>query len=331
VTSVRLKAAFRTALPYLAFAAVALGFLNFLWFMSETLPLNLIPSDGRVTAGHYFLWSKVNGGYVEVSRSFFEWVRFHEPTLFLSWPLVMMSMGYIVFAQLSGKIGGQTSPIVASERVRQVRDSGPLVTSTRSAGVVGSAWFSRPLVRIEIYPGGVVLKPLFMAERAILAGEISRVSPQGGLSARSVPDRHPVLGYGVAEVSSSYRPRGQFVEIEHAGIGMASPLMILGSGNWDIAQAISIVADAARAPIASDVLIPAQGNPMALPISRSEGLPALVTLGFNILGIIVTVALLWSGFAWAIPQLGLFGVAWTAVGVLIAAGNVRRLFIRRHG
>jgi hypothetical protein len=242
MTSAKPKATIGTALPYLAIAVVALGFLNFLWFMSETLPLNLIPSDGQVTGGHYFLWSKTNGGYVEVSRSFWEWVRFHEPTVFLSWPLVMIAMGYLVFAQLSGKMVGHTSRAVASERVRQVRDSGPAVASTRTAGLIGKVSFSRPLVRIEVYPAGIVIKPLFMPERAILASEISAVTPKGGLSAQSVRDGRLVLGYGVAEVPSSYRPRGQYVEIEHAGVGMASPVVILGSGNWEIAQAISRVA-----------------------------------------------------------------------------------------
>jgi hypothetical protein len=35
----------RKALPYLAFAVVLLGALNFLWFMAETLPLNLLPQQ----------------------------------------------------------------------------------------------------------------------------------------------------------------------------------------------------------------------------------------------------------------------------------------------
>jgi hypothetical protein len=52
MTAASLKARIGMALPHLAFVALAVGMLNFLWFMSETLPLNLIPSEGQVIGGH---------------------------------------------------------------------------------------------------------------------------------------------------------------------------------------------------------------------------------------------------------------------------------------
>lgn len=342
MTAARLKARIGIALPYLAFAVLAIGMINFLWFMSETLPLNLIPSEGQVVGGHYFLWSKTQGGLVEVTRSFWEWSRFHEKSVFVSWPLVMLALGYLVFARLGSRVGGARSPILASKRVRLVRDSGPLVVSTRSAGLIGRAWFSRPLLHIWVYPGGIVVKPPLMAGRAILAAEISSVTPMGGLSARSVPDRHPVLGFGVAEVSPTYQPRGQFVQIEHDGAGMASPLVLVGSGNWDTAQAIGRIADAAGGTSAARILTPAEEAPM--PSSASEPnaqgvaaqrgrwhhLPDPIELGTAILGAIISVAMLWFGIAWLIPQLGLFGVVWTAGIVLILALNARQFLLRRH-
>jgi hypothetical protein len=340
MTAARLNARIGTVLPYLAFAALAIGMINFLWFMSETLPLNLIPSEGQVVGGHYFLWSKTHGGLVEVSKSFWEWSRFHEKSLFISWPLVMLAFGYLVFARLGSRVGGAASPILASERVRLVRGSGPLVVSTRSAGLIGRAWFSRPLLHIWVYPGGVVLKPPLMAERAILAFEISAVTPMGGLSARSVPDRHPVLGLGVAEVSPTYQPRGQFVQVEHDGVGMASPLVLVGSGNWDTAQAIRRIAEAAGRVSAARVLRPAEEAPMPSSVFESNTvggvaqrgrwqlLPAPIELGMAILGAIIGVAMLWFGIAWFIPQLGLFGVVWTTGIVLILALNARRFVLR---
>ena len=342
MTAARLNAQIGIALPYLAFAALAIGMINFLWFMSETLPLDLIPSEGQVVGGHYFLWSKTHGGLVEVSRSFWEWSRFHEKSVFISWPPVMLSLGYLVFARIGSSVGGAVSPILASKRVRLVRSSGPLVLSTRSAGLIGRAWFSRPLLHIWVYPGGIVLRPPFMAERAVLAVEISAVTPMGGLSARSVPDKHPVLGFGVAEVSPTYGPRGQFVQIEHHGVGMASPLVLVGSGNWNAAQAIGRIADAAGGTSAAGVLTPAEEAPMpssasesnaqagAAQLGRWHHLPAPVELGTAILGAIIGVAMLWFGIAWLIPQLGLFGVVWTAWIVVILALNARRFLLRRH-
>lgn len=342
MTAAGLKARIGVALPYLAFLAVGIGMLNFLWFMSETLPLNLIPSEGQAIGGHYFLWSKTNGGLVEVSRSFWAWSRFHETSLFVTWPLVMLALAYLVVAQLQTKMGGHVSPILAAERVRQVRSSGPLLASTRSAGLIGSLWLSRGLVRIQVYPAGIVLKPLFSAEHAILATEISAVTPKGGLSERSVPSRFPALGFAVSQVPSTYMPRGPFVEIEHAGVGMASPLELVGSGNWGIAQAIGRVADAARetptarvqtqalaAPIQSSAAesnVAAPGG--AAQPDRGQHFPAPIELGLAILGAIIGVALLWFGIAWIIPQLGLFGFVWTAGIVLILALNVRRFLLR---
>jgi len=310
---------------------------------AETVPLNLIPSDGQVTDGRYFLWSKTNGGYVEVTRSFWEWIRFHNTSTFATWPLVMLAGGYLVFAELGSKVRGGISPIVASARVRQVRGSGPLLAWTRSAGLIGGTWFSRPLVRIQVYPAGIVVKPLFIAEGAVLAGEITAVTPKGGLSARSVADRSPVLGFGVSEVSPSYQPRGQFVEVEHTGVGIASPLMIVGSGNWDIAQAISRVADGARARSA-DGLMPAPETPMPSATieandmmqvepaqgNRRQQLPSPIRIGGAILGIIVSLTMVWLGITWVIPQLGLFGVAWTAFLIFILAVNTRRFLVRRR-
>ena len=316
MTATRLSATARAALPYLALVVVVVGFLNFLWFMSETIPLNLIPSDGRVIDGHYFLWSKTHGGYVEVNRSFWEWVRLHEPTLFLSWPLVMLAAGYLVFAHLSRSAAGQASAIDSSERVRHVRASGPLLAAGRSGGLIGRAWFSRPLLRIQAYPGGVVVKPPFMAEQAVLAGEIIAVTPEGGLSAQSVPERRPILGVGVSEVSPSYRPKGPRVRIEHAGIGMASPLVISGSANWAIAQAIGNLAAAARGPSPAGEL-----TPEPVRDARRRPLPAVVEAGLRLLGVIVAVAFLWAGITWAIPQSGLFGVVWTAGVIAILAIN----------
>jgi hypothetical protein len=341
MTGAKLKARIGRALPYVASAAVAVGMLNFVWIMAETLPLNLVPEWSQVTGGHYFLWSKTHGGYVEVSRSFWEWVRLHDQTFFLTWPLVLLAGGYLVFTQLSSKAGGVLSPILSSERVRQVRGSGPLLASTGSAGLIGRVWLSRPLLRVQVYGGGIVVKPLFMRERAILAAEIGAVTPKGGLSAESGPDSRLVLGFGVSEVSSTYQPRGPCVEIEHSGTGMASPLVILGSGNWDIAHAISEVANAARATSVEHVVASSHETAKPSPAlestavvqggalgARHDHLPAPIEAGLAIVGFIVSGWLIWSGITWAIPQLGLFGVVWTAVIAFITAWNARRLLAR---
>ena len=95
--------------PYVAFGIVALGVVNFLWFMTETLPLNLIPSDHRIIDGHYYLWSNLHGGLVEVGQQAYRWLPVHEAILFLSWPLVMLAGGTLVFRHLAGRIAGSSA------------------------------------------------------------------------------------------------------------------------------------------------------------------------------------------------------------------------------
>jgi hypothetical protein len=334
-----LAAWLRKSAPYLAFAVMALGVLNFLWFMSETAPLNLIPSDGRVIDGQYFLWSKTHGGYVAVSASFWQWVRFHEPTVFLSWPLVMVAGGSLVVIRLSGKIGG-LGPIESAERARSVRESGSLLASVRSAGVIGRVWFSRPLLRVEAYPGGFVIKPVFMRERVVLASEVRTVEPGGGLSP-GAGNGGPVLGAGVAEVSAAFRPKGPFVRIDHDGVGMASPIVIVGKGNWHLAQALAqapngaaggtSLEDRARARPSSPIDVgAARGQPRNRyrEVDR-PGLPGPIELGGALLGVVVNGALLWFGITVAVPQFGLFGLFWTIFLVAIIAVNLRRVWVRR--
>jgi len=329
----------RKAAPFLAFAVLALGVLNFLWFMSETAPLQLIPSNGRVIDGQYYLWSKTHGGFVVVGASFWHWVRFHEPTVFLSWPLVMVAGGSLVFARLSARIGGQ-GEVESVRRIQLVRDSGPLLASVRSAGVIGRVWFSRPLLRVETYPGGIVIKPVFMKERAVLASEVRAVESGGGLSP-GAGSGGPVLGVAVSELSSAYRPKGPFVTIDHDGVGMASPIVIVGSGNWQLAQALAQVAngavdgtsqeDRARARPSTHVDVGAtQGQPLGTSrdIDR-PGLPGPVELGGAVLGMVVSGVFLWFGVTVAIPQFGLFGVFWTVFLVAIIAVNLRRVWGRR--
>jgi hypothetical protein len=309
----------KAALPYVAFVVVVLGTINFLWFFAETAPQALIPSDGKVVDGTYFLWSKTNGGYIEVSRQFWEWVRLHEALFFGTWPLVMLAVAFLVFRYLAAELAGRTSTTESASRVRRVRDSGPMLASTRSAGLIGTAWFSRPLLRLEVFPGGIVTKPMFVAEGAVLAQEIVVVRPEGGLSAGSKPERGLPLGFSASQVSADWRPRGPYVLIEHAKVGMASPIVISGSGHWELAQAIARIAAAERAQ--STPTAPSLGDGSG---DAPTGRPDFITTGLTILGIVMSFALIYAGIVWAIPQFGIFGVVWTVVIVVILLVNVWR-------
>jgi hypothetical protein len=305
----------RDALPYLAVAGLAVGVLNFLWFMIETLPQNLIPSDRQVVDGHYFIWSKIHGGFVEVGRDTYGWLPLHEASVFLSWPLVMLAGGSLLFLYFSSRIAGTLPRAEAIGRAARVRLSGPAIASARTAGTIGVVFFSRPLLRVDVHPGGVLVKPPFLPERAILASEISAVEPGGGLSDQSKPEGGPVLAVGASEVSKTFRPRGPYLRIDHVGVGMATPLTLIG-GRWDVAAAILQIVGSDRSATTSPATQPT--------IPSGSPLPRGIQTAFLILGVVVTAVLVWSGITFAIPQSGLPGVLWTVGLLAILAINVRR-------
>jgi hypothetical protein len=252
--------------------------------------------------------------------------------VFLTWPLVMIAGATLVFRIFGSRISGDQGATGDAERCALVRSSGPPIASARMAGAIGTTWFSRPLLRVAVHTGGIVVRPALMAERAILASEIRRVTPSGGLSTGSSPDAGPVLGVAVREVSEGYRPRGPYLELDHDGRGMATPLRLEG-GRWDVAQAIEAIRpsavsavdrspDAASADLRSD-----QGTDRA---RERDGLPIWVWRAGIALGVVVTAALIWSGITVAIPQLGGVGVLWT-IGVIAIGGiNLRRFLAGRH-
>ena len=57
---------------------------NGVWFISEVAPQGLIPDRGYQEAGRAFVWSKNIGGYLEVTPSFYDWIRLHEVIFFVS-------------------------------------------------------------------------------------------------------------------------------------------------------------------------------------------------------------------------------------------------------
>ncbi|HET7030609.1 MAG TPA: hypothetical protein VFI34_08865 [Candidatus Limnocylindrales bacterium] len=321
------RLSWRAAVPYLAFAIVALGVLNFLWFMAETVPLNLISSNSRVVDGHFFLWSKIRGGLVEVPESTYRWLPVHEASFFLSWPLVMGSALVLGIRIFGRQVAGTAGPTGDARRVAAVRASGPPITSARMAGSIGSVWFSRPLLRVDVHPAGIVVRPALTAERAIDAGEIREVTPSGGLGPTSHEAGGRVYGLAVREVPARVAPRGPFLTVEHEGVGMATPLRLDG-GRWDVADAIQAIAREG----AGRQGMPDRGEALD-PSDRSdgrEGLPRNVTWGGIVLGFVVTVSLILFGLTFAIPHLGPFGIFWTLGLVAIAGFNVRRLLLGRR-
>ena len=58
------------------------------------------------------------------------------------------------------------------ERLRRVQDSGAVLATTRTGGQVGGMHASAGLLRVDVHPGGLVVKPILMPAIAVPAQDI---------------------------------------------------------------------------------------------------------------------------------------------------------------
>jgi hypothetical protein len=72
---------------------VIIGLLNFMSFMAGTFYFGGDAWNGKIEAGKYFLWGDHDGskGYIEVSKSVFDYSRWHVYTVMVTWPLMLVA------------------------------------------------------------------------------------------------------------------------------------------------------------------------------------------------------------------------------------------------
>lgn len=301
------------ALPYLALVAIVIGFGNFFWFIFESQALGGDALNGYETAGHYFVSS--HGSYTEVDAGTWAWSRFHASSIFVTHVLAMGGMLFLLTRYIFPSYMGMRTPSAArSLRVATVRESGVELASMRTGGRIGPLNVSGPLISVSVYPRGIIIKPALMPEYVILADEILDVVTK--------------------------RRWGRGLEIRHAGHDASSPLVIFQSSDGPVSRAI---AGLPRAPIDARVarLLVTQRS-VASRVRTSLGQSALfapipadaaprgIVATLEVLGIAVSLALIASGFLWAIPQFGAFGVIWTVMLIAITAINLAKIVRRRQ-
>lgn len=288
----------KKALPYLALIAIVVGFVNFFWFWAESAALGGDALNGYASGDHYYVMS--HGSYTEVSQATWTWSRLHATSVLITHPIALASGAYLLLRFIfPSMMAGRTSRVTTIDRARRIRSSGPLLTSGRTAGQLGEVRFSGPLLDVSVFPGGLVIKPVFMNERAILASEIRDVTVKRGIF-------------------------GQRIEIGHAGVDSISPFVLFGSGDSALVRAIQDVTSVAHtAPSDVESLAPEAGEQTA------ELVPAGIMATLGLLGIGVSIVMIGIGVFWVIPNLGLPGVIWTGFAVVIAGYNIRRLLVKR--
>ena len=280
----------RSALPYLALVAIAVGFINFFWSVGESTTIG-DAMNGYQQDGRYFV--RLRGGYTEVARATWEWSRIHGVSVLITHPLAMAGIGYMLFRfGFPMFMGGKSESAVTMARVAQIRASGPTIATARCAGRIGEVNISGPLLGVSVMPAGIVIKPIFMPPRAIDASEISRITPKSGIF-------------------------GNRLEIEHSGTDFGSPLVLYVSAESALGRAIRGVAS------------PASGGIQRLDPTVVRARYGFVT-ALGIYGLLVNIAIIAIGVLWAIPALGAFGLAFTVIAIVIAVANTRALFLRRR-
>jgi hypothetical protein len=159
----------RRWLTALAFVAVVIGFLNFIWFFSESSTIG-DATRGYTRDGHYFLVHA--GRATEVSREAYEWSRIHGASMFVTHPLAMAGGAYLLFTIWFPSMVGAGRDPDARLRVDRIRGSGNVLAGARTGGRLGELRLTRPLIGVEVRPGGVVLSPFGMAPIGIEADAI---------------------------------------------------------------------------------------------------------------------------------------------------------------
>jgi hypothetical protein len=207
-------------------------------------------------------------------------------------------MGYLSFTFAFPSMIAGPEKGLSAERQLALRAAGGPIASGRIGARIGQVFLSRPLVRIEVFRTGLVLKPVFMAPRVVLASEIQAVRYRAGWTVRGI-------------------------EIVHAGTEVRSPIGLAVQEHDPVARAIRGLQSRESPSIPADMeRQPQRQAPSSL------GLPAGIELGVQVLGLVVGAILVMIGILWLIPEAGIFGWIWTGVVLAIGVINARR-WLRR--
>jgi hypothetical protein len=277
-------------------------FVNFFAFIAISSALGGDALNGYARDGHYYVAS--HGSYTEVSQTVWTLNRIHALLTMLSWPAVMLAMAFMVFRYafplaMGRRTGGQDD----DSRVAGIRTSGAALWSGYPGGVAGGLNATMGMLGASLHPGGIVVLLRFMRPVAIPTEEIRSVR------------------FGRRLVSPT-------IVIEHDGVDVNSPLLLYGGPDSPQAQAIKAIFERAGRPMADVTSSTSAPTPLTREAPSAAPRPAMPMRVLSLFGLAVGLGLVIYGLLVAIPQLGAFGIAWTAIGVVILIVNTTR-FIRR--
>jgi hypothetical protein len=284
----------RRLLPWVALVVLAVGFLNFLWFFSESSTIG-DAQRGYISNGHYYL---VHAGVAtEVTKAAWDWSNAHAASLFLTHPLALAAAAYLVFTvgfpSLTGASAGKMR-----ERVERIRTSGVPRASARTGGRFGDALITKPLVNVAVHPGGVVIKVIGAAPIGLETANLTAI------------------------VSDHSKLSGDTIRIHHHEPDAPADIRLYLDESSPVTLALrDLVADVPSLTL--DSVRQTSDVPVVEPYPQI--MKAMIIVGFGLSLVFAAVSLPFAG------GLGGFGAAWSVALVLIIGYNAWRYFIReRH-
>ncbi len=285
----------RRWLTALAFAAVVIGFLNFIWFFSESSTIG-DANRGYTRDGRYFLVHA--GRATEVSREAFEWSTIHGASIFITHPLAMAGGAYLLFTiWFPSMVGAGRNPD-DRPRVDRIRGSGDVLAGARTGGCLGELRLTRPLIGVEVRPGGVVLSPFGMQPIGIESDAI------------------------VAIVREQSRLTGSGMAISHRQAGAPRVRLLLDEGDPVVSALRSIARGQPDGPERRAGVAPQPAARATEPYSGT--MKAMIIVGFVLSIVFAAVAIPFGS------QLGSFGQIWTVLLIAIIGFNGWTYFIRNR-
>jgi hypothetical protein len=184
-------------LGYLAIVVVIIGIANFMWVIVE----NTSPGTSESS-----------------------WRRPHSDSLFITHPLAIIAMAYLlfrfVFPALIGR-GQRDGEVIAPFE--------PPIAVTRCSGKIGAVKFDGPLLKLSVFHDRLVIRPILMGDRTIMGQHI-----------RSVASERTLLG-------------SPPLVIDHSAPGLKSPVLLRLSANHPVRMAIDQISREPRPGIETAV------------------------------------------------------------------------------
>jgi hypothetical protein len=148
--------------------------VNFLWTLSLSAQYGGGALNGFVRNGRYY--HTQHGTYSEVGQAIWEQIRLHELGIWLGLPFVVVSFGYLLFTFAFPAVMGLRQGGEVNERVQAARASGERLAAGRCAGSIAGVSYGWPFLFVEVFPGGLTLRPFLQRPIVIRKDEVRRLT-----------------------------------------------------------------------------------------------------------------------------------------------------------